>query len=728
MSIHVALTHRTTYRYDRLVSLGPQVIRLRPAPHTRTPILSYALAVAPDPHFLNWLQDPQGNFLARVVFPERVRDFSVTVDLIADMATIDPFNFFLEPDAEAWPFAYDPLLEHELQPYRDRAPPGPLLAALLAATPPGPARTVDMLVALNRRVAERIAYIVRPEPGIWPVEETLGEGRGSCRDSAWVMVQALRGLGFAARFVSGYLIQLVADEKPLDGPPGPAADFTDLHAWAEVYLPGAGWVGLDATSGLLAGEGHIPLAASPDPISAAPITGMVEPCEVAFAHHMEVRRIRETPRVTKPYAEPVWREILAGGERLDRVMDRQGIRLTMGGEPTFVAATDRDAAEWNTTALGPTKRTLCRPHAAPPRTALDARRGPAIHDGQAISGRAAAALGALRALASRRRAGMAPRRAVRRRGRRAAAPPPPTPRVSRRCSPSGCRSIPPSSSRRMRTCTITSGAKERLPANVLAEASQLADPLERARLARVFGQGLGGAVGSVLPLRRVAANGTRRWQSGKWFFRAGAMFLVPGDSPDRLPPAAGEPALGRSRSGWSRRSSPIPSRRARRCRPRNSFAVSAAPAPSPGDRQSGALPPGRPGPRPRSAARSPTSSARRSPIEPRERHDPRLLPAALRRRGLARPRRRGRGHGRGARPQGRAGRLSAAARPAAAALLRHPRSGRASRSTSIRPASWAEQVRAHRGALRGSARRKGWRPKNSCSTAAMSAPAAATMW
>ena len=530
MSIHVALTHRTTYRYDRLVSLGPQVIRLRPAPHTRTPILSYALAVAPDPHFLNWQQDPQGNFLARVVFPERVQEFSVTVDLIADMATINPFDFFLEPDAETWPFAYDPLLEHELFPYRDRAPPGPLLADLLAATPPGPARTVDMLVALNGRVAERIAYIVRPEPGIWPVEETLGKARGSCRDSAWVMVQALRGLGFAARFVSGYLIQLVADEKPLDGPPGPAADFTDLHAWAEVYLPGAGWVGLDATSGLLAGEGHIPLAASPDPISAAPITGMVERSEVSFAHEMEVRRIRETPRVTKPYAESVWREIVAGGERLDRIMDRQGIRLTMGGEPTFVAATDRDAPEWNTTALGPTKsryagRLLRR--LAPlwmPGAALQYTMGKQ-YPGEPLPRWAFYAHG---------RADGEP---VWRRAELFAAE-----EESGGATAADAQHFAAMLAERLQIDpAFLIAAHEdvhyylwregRLPANVLAEASRLADPLERERLARIFGRGLAESAGSVLPLRRVAADGTRRWQSGKWFFRAGEMFLVPGDSP-----------------------------------------------------------------------------------------------------------------------------------------------------------------------------------------------------
>ncbi len=357
MTLHVALTHRTSYRYDRAVTLGPQTIRLRPAPHARTPVVSYALHIEPAGHFINWQQDPQGNFLARIVFEAPVDRFEVTVDLVADMATINPFDFFLEPEAETWPFTYDHVLDSELAPFRIREPAGPHLAAFLDAVPRHERRTIDMLVDLNRRVLDRVAYIVRLEPGVFTPEQTLDFGRGSCRDSAWLLVQALRHLGLAARFVSGYLIQLKPDIAD-PAAPGPSADFTDLHAWAEIYLSGAGWIGLDATSGLLTGEGHIPLAASPEPASAAAISGLVGPAETAFDVAMSVARIRETPRVTRPYTDAAWRAIMAAGEHVDRALAASDVRLTMGGEPTFVSRADNEAGEWNADALGPTKRSL----------------------------------------------------------------------------------------------------------------------------------------------------------------------------------------------------------------------------------------------------------------------------------------------------------------------------------------------------------------------------------
>ncbi len=530
MSIHVALTHRTSYRYDRPIRLGPQTIRLRPAPYTRTPILAYTLLVEPKPHFLNWLQDPQGNFLARVVFPDTVTSFTVTVDLIADMATINPFDFFLEPEAETWPFSYDPVLEQELAPFRRTEAPGPLLAGLIEQGRAIEATTVNKLVALNALVQSRVAYVVRMEPGVWAPEHTLGEGRGSCRDSAWLLVHLLRHLGFAARFCSGYLIQLVADVKPIEGPAGPVEDFTDLHAWAEVYLPGAGWIGLDATSGLLTGEGHIPLAASPDPISAAPISGGVEPSGVEFDFSMTIRRIEQTPRVTKPYSEAVWDDIVATGARVDAALSAGDVRLTMGGEPTFVSATDIDAPEWNIDALGPTKRTLAGRllrRLAPvwaPGAALQYTQGKlypgeqlprwALHaywraDGEAVWQNPALLASdddtdeATAADAARFCAALAETLDI-------------DPAL-----------VMPA----YEDVHYYLWRESRLPANVRAEASKIADPIERARLARLFAGDLTKPSGSVLPLRRAAEGEARRWQSARWVFRGGDLVLVPGDSP-----------------------------------------------------------------------------------------------------------------------------------------------------------------------------------------------------
>ena len=252
------LSHTTHYRYERPITLGPQIVRLRPCPHARTRILSYSLKVEPEGYFLNWQQDPQANYLARLVFPEKTGELKITVDLVAEMAVINPFDFFLEPRAETIPFDYEEWQTAELAPYLQKLPETPEFRKWMATIDRKETPSVDFLVGVNQSLADRIDYLIRMEPGVQTPEETLKKGSGSCRDSTWLLVQTLRHLGLAARFVSGYLIQLKADQKALDGPSGAEEDFTDLHAWCEVFLPGAGWVGLDPTSGLFAGEGHIP--------------------------------------------------------------------------------------------------------------------------------------------------------------------------------------------------------------------------------------------------------------------------------------------------------------------------------------------------------------------------------------------------------------------------------------------------------------------------------------
>ena len=219
MSIRVALHHRTQYSYDRLTELGPHAVRLRPAPHCRTPIRAYSLKVSPGGHYLNWQQDPYGNYLARLVFPHQVTELVFEVDLQAEMTVINPFDFFLEPEAEKFPFTYAPTLLKDLMPFlhispvMDNSP----LAQFLRTVDRTPRKTIDFLVDVNRQIKEAIGYVIRLEPGVQTCDETLSKRSGSCRDTGWLLVQVLRHLGLAARFVSGYLIQLQADQKPLEG-------------------------------------------------------------------------------------------------------------------------------------------------------------------------------------------------------------------------------------------------------------------------------------------------------------------------------------------------------------------------------------------------------------------------------------------------------------------------------------------------------------------------------
>jgi uncharacterized protein (DUF2126 family)/transglutaminase-like putative cysteine protease len=537
MTLHVALTHKTEYHYDRLTGMGPQVIRLRPAPHCRTPILSYSLSLTPKEHFLNWQQDPFGNYLARLLILEKTREFSVTVDLVADMAVINPFDFFVDEYAKEWPFTYDAMLKKELTPYLEPIPEGPLFKDYFASLDLTAPSTIDFVVKVNRQVQNDIKYLIRMEPGVQTPDETLARGAGSCRDSGWMLVQILRRCGLAARFVSGYLIQLTPDVKSLDGPTGTAVDFTDLHAWAEVYLPGAGWVGLDPTSGLLAGEGHIPLAATPNPTSAAPITGAHEEAKVEFSFDMKVSRIAESPRVTKPYTDEQWAAIATAGHEVDRRLHDGDVRLSMGGEPTFVSVDDMDGAEWNTAAVGPMKRGLAedlirrlRKRFAP---------GGLLHYGQGKW-----------------------------------YPGEQLPRWSFACywradgeplwqdeslvddEVSETNPTFEDAHRFASALTETLGLpkdsaipayedpahfmliEQKLPLNLDTKNNKLADPAERSRVMRVFDRGVAEPVSYVLPIQVWHSQERgRRWVTERWSFRRQKLFLLPGDSPAgfRLP-------------------------------------------------------------------------------------------------------------------------------------------------------------------------------------------------
>ncbi|WP_224371014.1 transglutaminase family protein [Hyalangium versicolor] len=557
--MRLLIQHRNTYRYPKPAALGPHLIRLRPAVHARAAIETYGLTVEPSTCQVRWQQDPYGNRVARVTFPQgiRVPEFQVTVQLAVDIRPINPFDFFVDNRCETVPFTYPQELQQELKPFLEVNTPelqgGERLEAFLQELPrSGP--TVPLIIEINERVNRHIRYVIREETGIYTPEETLAAGRGSCRDSAVLLIAALRSRGLAARFVSGYLVQLTDEGMIPNAPRGVGRDVVDLHAWAEVYLPGAGWIGLDATSGLLTGEGHIPLAATAAPALAAPIEGTSDTAAAEVQFSMTVGRLGHEPRPTAPYTEEVWEALRAGGDRADALLLERGVKLTIGGEPTFNSREHPELPEWNGEALGETKWKLGVKLAEELKRRLSPGAALLLRPGKHYPGESL------------------PRWALDICGRRDRVPLWTGEAVATgdNAGVAQAREVVREIASRLGLGDQVLAAYEdpwrflqdeaNLPVDIDPLTADLSDSEERRRLARVLGSGLGKEVGFVLPLARQPDG---RWVSEHWQFRRRHLFLLPGDSPVglRLPLrslSAGDPLS----EPWEEPYEPIDPRRA----------------------------------------------------------------------------------------------------------------------------------------------------------------------
>lgn len=521
--MRLLLQHRSRYRYAEPALLGTHVLRLHPAAHAKATIETYRLGCE-QAERIRWVLDPHGNRVAQLTFAdERQRELDIQVEMAVEIRPINPFDFRIDHGCEELGFRYPSEYRGELEPFLQLDDPayemGPRFEAMLAELPKS-GGIVEALVAFNQGVRSAIAYVIREEAGVWTPEQTLVQGRGSCRDVAVLLVALLRRRGVAARFVSGYLIQ-VADEGMLpDLPKGLDRDVADLHAWAEAYIPGAGWIGLDATSGLFASEGHIPLACAATPALAAPLRGTADLRAESVEFSLGVARLGHEPRPTMPYDDEVWLALREAGRRCDARLAQLGLRMTMGGEPTFNAREDVDAPEWNAAALGPSKwrhglRLIAELRERLMPTGVVVQRMGKHYPGESL-----------------------PRWALDAIGRTDGEP------LWSESSPSETTPEPREAKQLADTLADALGLahgpapayedpwyfidrEARLPVDLDPLSLDLDDGEERARLARVLNRGLREPAGWVLPLVRQSGV----WRTQAWSFRRGHLFLLPGDSP-----------------------------------------------------------------------------------------------------------------------------------------------------------------------------------------------------
>lgn len=506
MSTRIALTQRYEYRFSRSVQLSTHWLRLRPAPHTAGRISAYSLRVHAETHYLNWLRDPFENHLARLDFPDPTDAVTLEIDLIAELEPVNPFEFLVEPFAASHPFDYPEQLRKELAPYLRRGTSGSKLNQFLKKLKLKSGYITEQIGAINEYVSNALAVTGPGNPGAIDLETVLHQGHGSAWELAWLLTLTLRNVGLAARVTQGYRIFLDAKAK---------TDTVSNHAWSEVFLPGAGWVGLDPCGGLFINEGYIPLASAPEPLRVLPIAGYRECCEETFNETISIRRL--SPKISSwPLNESQWADLKNLGHYIDSDLNAQNIKLAMAGGLSFVSAIDTQSPEWTVAALGDGKRFAAEQLLQ--RLWQRLAPGGVIHLGQGeqFGGES-------------------------------------LPRWSLADAEQLAQQIADA-------LGISDGFvmpayedglsvlwQQRDLFNGMPGADELGDPEKRRALAETLSFNNGYVSGYVLPLRWDPAR--ERWASGKWQFRRDAVYLLPGTSPlgyrlplESLPVAAGAPA------------------------------------------------------------------------------------------------------------------------------------------------------------------------------------------